>query len=76
MSSQPGKPLTSTRTIIGLLAVGAAALFGVTFWFDLTREELLQFLVGTLLFVVGIIGLAVVLVILIKLPAFLRRRDR
>lgn len=76
MSSQPGKPLTSTRTIIGLLAVGAAALFGVTFWFDLTREELLQFLGGTLLFVVGIIGLAVVLVILIKLPAFLRRRDR
>ena len=76
MSSQPGKPLTSTRTIIGLLAVGAAALFGVTFWFDLTREELLQFLVGTLLFVVGIIGLAVVLVILIKLPAILRRRDR
>lgn len=76
MSSQSGKPLTGTRTIIGLLAVGAAALFGVTFWFDLTREELLQFLVGTLLFVVGIIGLAVVLVILIKLPAILRRRDR
>lgn len=66
-------PLT-LRTMGGLLGVSAAALFAATYWFDLTREELLQFLTGTLVFMVGIISLAGMLVFLVKLPGILRRR--
>ena len=66
-------PLT-LRTMGGLLGVSAAALFAATYWFDLTREELLQFLTGTLVFMVGIIMLAGILVLFVKLPSILRRR--
>lgn len=66
-------PLT-IRTMVGLLGVGAATLFAVTYWFDLSREELLQFLAGTLVFIVAIIMLAGALVLLVKLPGILRQR--
>lgn len=74
MSKHKGQAIPVTpRTMIGLLGVGAAALFGVTFWFDLTREELLQFLMGTLIFVAGVVLLAAVMVAVLKLPGILRR---
>lgn len=75
MSRKGGQAVPLTlRTMGGLLGVSAAALFAATYWFDITREELLQFLGATLVFMVVIVVLAGALVLIVKLPGFLRRR--
>ena len=62
------------RAMIGMLAVSLTALWALTVSYDISREDLVSFLLGTLLmFGVVLVG-AAVLVLLVKLPQLIISR--
>lgn len=60
---------TSSR--LAGIAIGAACLWGVALWQDLTADQLLSILGGTVLFVGGIVLIAVLLIGSLKVVLFL-----
>ena len=56
------------RATLGGLAIGLTSLWALTVSYDIPREELIRFLLGTVLMLVGVLAMAALLVLLIKLP--------
>ena len=61
------------RAIVFGILVGAASIFALSSYFNIDGGQLGEFLLGTLLFLVGIVLLAVCMIVLLKLPGLLLR---
>ena len=56
-----------TSAVLGGIMIAMACLWGIAWWQDLSPRQLLNLLLGTLLFVLGIMILAIILVTIFKL---------
>lgn len=63
-----------TRAALTLILIAGAALFALVYSYNISAEELISFLLGTLLFLVLILCAAIAVVVVIRLlSAGLRR---
>ena len=56
-----------TSAVIGGLLIGAACLWGVAMWQDISPQQLFELFVGSFLLILGIIVLALAITVTIKL---------
>lgn len=64
------------HAIIGGLMIGLTSLWALTVTYDIPREELIRYLLSTLLMLVIVLISAAVLVLLVKLPLFILNKLR
>ena len=62
------------RTIVTGILVGIASIIVVTVYVDIPREQVIEFLVATFMFVLGIILLAVVAIIVLKTLVYIGKK--
>jgi hypothetical protein len=71
-------PFLVRATFAGI-AIALTSLWALTVSYDISREELLRFFIGSVLMILGVLVLAALLVAFIKLPGIilsrLRRKD-
>ena len=56
-----------TSAVIAGILIGMACVWGVSMWQNITPRQLLGMLLGSFVFIVGIMLLALILIVLIKL---------
>ncbi|PCH64113.1 MAG: hypothetical protein COC19_00130 [SAR86 cluster bacterium] len=59
-----------TANVLASLAIGAACLWGVSMWQDISREELISILLSTLMFIAVLMLMALTLIALLKFVLF------
>ena len=65
-----------TAASIAGIFIGLACLWGVSIWQDISRQEMFNILIGTVIMLAAIIGGALLLITVFKLLAWLLRRLR
>ena len=63
-----------TAASIAGIFIGLACLWGVSIWRDISRQEMVNILIGTVIMLAVIIGGALLLIIIFKLLCGLLRR--
>ncbi|MDO9520135.1 MAG: hypothetical protein Q8K97_01325 [Pseudohongiella sp.] len=68
-------PFLVRATFAGI-AIALTSLWALSVSYDISAEELLQFFIGSVLMIAGVLVLAALLVAVIKLPGIIVRRIR
>ena len=56
-----------TSAVISGILIGIACLWGMSMWQDISRQQLLEMLLGSLAFMLGIMLLAILIILTVKL---------